>query len=393
MAETTAGADPRRWGVLALLFSARTVMAMQYQAIGALSPVLTDRFGVGLAEIGFLIGLYVAPGLIFAVPGSSIGQKFGERPVVAASLGLMAVGAFAMAATDRWDVFMAGHVIAGVGGVVINILLTKMVTDWFVGAEITTALAIFINSWPFGIALALVLFPPIVAALGLNAAFWLLGGLSVAVAFAVSYAYQTAPGAAVSGAPKSWPKGHTLRAVLAAGLCWGTFNGGLAVMFGLGTAMMVGQGAEPASAARATSLILWTLAVAAPIGGIIADRMGRGHEMIGIGVVVLAMLSPLSLDPTWTLAAYVAFGLFSGVVAGPIMGLPAQVLGPAERIAGMGLFFTVYYVVFVSAPALAGWLADTTGQIATAFWGAAVFEILALFSLIFFVRAARSISK
>ncbi len=368
-------------------------MAMQYQAIGALSPVLTDRFGVGLAEIGVLIGLYVAPGLVFALPGSSIGQRFGERPVVATSLGLMGLGAVLMALTDRWDVFLAGHVMAGVGGVVINILLTKMVTDWFAGAEITTALAIFINSWPFGIAVALVLFPPLVGMFGLSAAFWLLAALSVSVALIVGLAYRAPTEEVSSNAAKAWPKGATLHAVLAAGLCWGTFNGGLAVMFGLGTAMMVGQGADPAGAARITSLILWTLAIAAPIGGIIADRTGRGREMIGFGVVVLAVLAPLSLSPSWTLAAFVGFGIFSGMVAGPIMGMPAKVLTPAERTAGMGVFFTVYYVIFVSAPALAGWLADATQSIASAFWSAAGFELAALLALLLYVRAARAIRE
>ncbi len=391
MADTRAAADPRRWTILALLFAARTVMAMQYQAIGALSPVLTDRFGIGLAEIGVLIGLYVAPGLIFALPGSTIGQRFGERPVVAVSLGLMGAGAVLMASTDRWEVFVAGHVIAGFGGVVINILLTKMVTDWFAGAEITTALAIFINSWPFGIAVALVLFPPLVSAFGLASAFWILAILSVGVAALVVRLYRAPDDAVASGGPKTWPKGRALRAVLAAGLCWGTFNGGLAVMFGLGTALMVGQGVGPEEAARATSLILWTLAVAAPIGGVIADRTGRGREMIALGVVVLAGLAPLALAPQLTFVVFLAFGVFSGIVAGPIMGLPARVLAPAERIAGMGLFFTVYYVVFVSAPALAGVLADASGRISAAFWSAAGFELAALLALVLYVRAADAI--
>ncbi len=393
MTDTAPGADPRRWRILLLLFAARTVMAMQYQAIGALSPVLTDRFGVGLAEIGFLIGLYVVPGLVFALPGASIGQRFGERPVVSASLLLMAIGAALMALTDRWDVFLAGHVIAGIGGVVINILLTKMVTDWFAGAEITTALAIFINSWPFGIALALVIFPPLVGAFGLSAAFWSLVILSMGVALLVARAYRTPGGPDTAAAARTWPNGARLHAVLAAGLCWGTFNGGLAVMFGLGTAMMVGQGAEPASAARTTSLILWVLAVAAPIGGVIADRTGRGREMIAIGLVILAGLAPLSLAPSWTLVAFLGFGLFSGVVAGPIMSLAAPVLEPTQRIAGMGLFFTVYYVIFVSAPALAGWLADASGDLNAAFWSAAGFELAALLSLLLYRQAARAIRE
>ena len=62
-----------RWRILAILFIARTAMAVQYQSIAALSPVVQDRFGIGLAEIGFLIGLYFLPGMVVALPGSRIG--------------------------------------------------------------------------------------------------------------------------------------------------------------------------------------------------------------------------------------------------------------------------------------------------------------------------------
>ncbi|MEO0918584.1 MAG: MFS transporter [Pseudomonadota bacterium] len=94
-----------RWSILAILVAARTVMAMQYQVIGALSPFLIEGFGIGLAEIGVLIGLYVLPGVIFAIPGSAIGQRFGEKPVVIAATGLMAAGALLMASTSNYTVF------------------------------------------------------------------------------------------------------------------------------------------------------------------------------------------------------------------------------------------------------------------------------------------------
>ena len=41
----------------------------------------------------------------------------------------------------------------------LNVLMSKMVTDWFAGKEIGTAMAVFLNSWPLGIALALLALP------------------------------------------------------------------------------------------------------------------------------------------------------------------------------------------------------------------------------------------
>jgi len=63
-----------RWTVLALLFAVRTVMAFQYQSTAAVSPLLMQRYGVNFADIGLLIGLYLAPGIVLALPGANSGH-------------------------------------------------------------------------------------------------------------------------------------------------------------------------------------------------------------------------------------------------------------------------------------------------------------------------------
>jgi MFS family permease len=299
----------------------------------------------------------------------------------------MAAGAFAMATTDTWEIFLAGHLLAGLGGVLVNILMTKMVADWFAGAEITTALAIFINSWPLGIALGLVVFPPLALAFGVGSAFWLLTVLALTVGALVALFYRRPGDLRTAGGPRLWPRGEAMKAVLQAGVCWGAFNGGLAILFGLGTTLLVERGGTPEAAARATSLILWVLAVAAPMGGFIADRTGRGATMIVIGLIGLAVLSPLALLDDLTVPVFLAYGAVSGLVAGPIMSLPARALDPEMRIVGMGLFFTVYYAFIIAAPALAGSAAEFSGAVGTAFWCAAFLQLWALAGLVFHQRA------
>ena len=38
---------------------------------------------------------------------------------------------------------------------ILNVLMSKMVTDWFDGKEIATAMGILLTTWPLGLALAL----------------------------------------------------------------------------------------------------------------------------------------------------------------------------------------------------------------------------------------------
>src|ERR1700682_6468864 len=50
-----------RWIILAVLFVVRLTMAFQFQSVAAVAPLLGTQFGVSLADIGILIGLYFTP--------------------------------------------------------------------------------------------------------------------------------------------------------------------------------------------------------------------------------------------------------------------------------------------------------------------------------------------
>src|ERR1700726_1334985 len=92
-----------RWFVLAVLFVVRLTMAFQFQSVAAVAPLLGQAFGVGLADIGMLIGLYFAPGIALALPGAAIGQRFGDKRTVLVALLLMLIGGLAMALSPSWS--------------------------------------------------------------------------------------------------------------------------------------------------------------------------------------------------------------------------------------------------------------------------------------------------
>jgi MFS family permease len=128
-----------RWFVLTVLFAVRLTMAFQFQSVAAVAPLLNNAFAVSLADVGILIGLYFAPGAALALPGGAIGQRFGDRRTVSVALLLMLIGQLAMAVSDSWSVQIAGRLVSGAGGVMLNVQMTKMVADWFSGKEIATA--------------------------------------------------------------------------------------------------------------------------------------------------------------------------------------------------------------------------------------------------------------
>ena len=361
-----------RWGVLAVLFLVRLTMAFQFQSVAAVAPLLSGKFGVSLADIGLLIGLYFAPGVVLSLPGGAIGQKFGDKRTALIALVLMLVGSLAMALTDLWSLQIAGRLVAGAGGVLLNVQLTKMITDWFAGKEMATAMAIFVNSWPAGVALSLLSLPLIGTAYGLAAVHLFVAAL-IAVG-AVMAAFYRAPEHAIAGVASSARLSvQVMMAVIVAGLIWGLFNLGFAMIFSFGPTMLVERGYTIAQSGSVISIVLWLAVFSVPLGGFVADRLKRPQFVLVAGSLLFALLMLLLAHSGVVIPLVVALGLISGQPAGPMMSLPARVLEPATRALGMGIFYTLYYAAMTVGPIVAGAAAKWTGSAAAAFdFGAAV---------------------
>jgi MFS family permease len=145
-----------RWGILAVLFTVRAVMGFQFQSIASTSVFLVDDLGIEFIEIGTLVGLYLLPGVVFAYPSGALGKRFGDARIVIIGLILMAVGGYIVGFSQDYSTAMVGRVLCGTGAILLNVLVTKMLIDWFSGREVIAAMAILVNSWPFDIALGLI---------------------------------------------------------------------------------------------------------------------------------------------------------------------------------------------------------------------------------------------
>ena len=361
-----------RWGVVAVLFTVRLTMAFQFQSVAAVAPLLGPKFGVSLADIGLLIGLYFTPGIALALPGGAIGQRFGDKVTVLAALTLMLVGGLLMAVSDLWGVQIAGRLIAGGGGVLLNVQMSKMVTDQFAGKEIATAMAIFANSWPAGVALSLLTLPAIGAAHGVTAVY-----LAVAAAVALgilllAVTYQPPAQVAVAATSARLDR-HTIAAVMVAGLIWGLFNVGFAMIFSFGPSLLVERAWSMTAAGSAISIVLWLAVVSVPLGGMLADRTRRPQTILVVTCILFAILMLLLPRTGAVIPIVIALGLFCGQSAGPVLGLPASVLKPETRSIGMGIFYTVYYGAMMLGPVIGGACAKWSGSAGAAFdFGAAM---------------------
>ncbi|CAN7424843.1 MFS transporter [Mesorhizobium caraganae] len=350
-----------RWTILAVLFVARTAMAFQFQSVGAVAPLVSDSLGASLADIGVLIGLYLAPGVALALPGATIGRRYGDKATVLAGLLMMLAGEMLMTTSTSWNLQVGGRLIGGTGGVLLNVLMTKMVADWFTGREIATAMAIYINSWPAGIAIALVLLPAIGTTFGMTAVGVAVSLLVIASIGLMTFVYRTPEVRPAGGIERSGISAGTTYALIAAGLIWCLYNVGFAMVFSFGPSMLVERGWSNSAAGSTISIVLWLATLSVPLGGFLTDRTKRGGAVLALGCVGFALLMLVLSRSGPVLPLIIAMGVVCGLPAGATMSLPARLLDQRTRSIGMGVFYTVYYAGMLAGPAIGGKLAVWAG--------------------------------
>jgi MFS family permease len=370
-----------RWLMLAVLFLARTAVGFQFQSVAALGPVMVAELSIDYATLGTLVGLYLLPGVLLAIPGGVLGQRFGDKRVSLIGLGLMIAGGLLVAVGATPLSIGLGRVVSGTGAVLLNILLAKMVTDWFAKREIVLAMALLVSSWPVGIGLALVLMPPLAAAFSTAGAL-AFTVLASAAALLLLLVYRPPVGLPIGGSGLQLAlSAREWSLCILSGLVWGLFNVAYAAVLVFGPAFLMAGGNSPAAAAAAVSLVSWVVLVSLPTGGYLAQRLDAPNLLMGGCFAALALLAAglaMGMPP---LLACALFGLVAGPPCGLIMAMPGEVLTARNRAAGMGVYFTCYYLAMTALIPMAGALRDATRDAAAPLWFAAATLIGATLAL------------
>jgi predicted MFS family arabinose efflux permease len=373
----------RRWVILGVLFLARTAMGFQYQTIGSVAPSLISELRIGFSEVGTLIGLYHISGVLLSLPGGLIIQRVGDKKLCAGGLAAMAFGGLVIALSHSYAGVFTGRLISGMGGILFNLVITKMTADWFARREIVLAMAVILSTWPFGIALGLVTQPLIVEAFGWREVALISGGFCLVSLLLVVFCYRSPPdegSAGVDGPAMGrglgLPPVRIVAPVIAAGLMWGSFNAGVVGYFSFVPALLAERGGMTmAQSGALTSLALCVGMLSIPFGGVIAQWLRKPSTTIVLFCSCAATALALIAAGVPPLFACIAFGLAIGPPPGVITSLPTRIMTPAERPAGFGVFYTCHFLLQATGPAVGGWLHDSAGASTAVSFAAAMFVV------------------
>ena len=324
-------------------------------------------------QLRWLVGIYLMPGIVIALPGGLLGRKFGDKRLVLVGLALMSAGGIWLGLATSFAEANAARSLCGIGAVMLNVLATKMVADLFDGKERLLAMSILINSWPIGIGGALLVVGQLAERQG-----WPWGMFSTAafaaIGFAVVAAIYRVPANVAASATTGLGLDTLTRTewqrLLLSSLPWLLYNASFQIVLAFMPSFFVDNGFHLARAASLSAVIAIGFVLGVQAGGVLLKRSAHPDLICyaalgGWGVAILA-LSSGAAPLLWVVLG----GLLGGLPAAALVSLPAEVLRPESRSAGMGVFFTVYYFGCAILPTGAGVLYDRAGG-GAALWMAA----------------------
>jgi predicted MFS family arabinose efflux permease len=259
-----------------------------------------------------------------------------------------------------------------------------MVLDRFSGAALAPALGLMLMAWPCGIGVALVVLPLLGS--DWRAGLWLSAAVCAASFLPLWFALPRAAGAGAAPARAGGLLSAEWAPLLSAATCWAFYNAAFVVALGFAPAFLVARGWPAEQAGLATSLIGFGILPLLPLGGAVAERLGRPVAtvlgcMLGMAACLAAVVA--GGNP------WVGLGLF-GLLAGPpaslVMAMVGRSLSAPSRAFGMGVHYTVFYGALAALPPVAGLARDVTDAPAAPLLAGVAFLLVALAALAVYLR-------
>ena len=381
-----------RWAMLGVIFLTRASLGFMFQSIAALTTFLVPAFELTYAEVGLLMGLFMLPGVVIALPGGLLGQRFGSLRVVVSGLVLMVVGGTVVSYAPGLHTAALGRAIGGVGSVLVNIILARLVADWFRERELQTAMGLMLSAWPFGMALALVILGPVAEVTSWRLAEYLTvvaAGLALGL-IVLGYREPAADHAAAAGPEPGrfhlGVPGHVWALAISAGVGWALLNASVIVVASFAPSFLMTRGLSLGEAGGITGVALWISILSVPLGGLVADRLKRPRLLMMVGCIATAVTIACAARAPWPAFWLVASGILLGLPPGIMMSLLPRAVRPEHLATALGVFYALFYLGMAVSQTVAGALRDLTGDASTPLLFASVLMMCTIAAIFMFWR-------
>jgi predicted MFS family arabinose efflux permease len=354
----------RRWLILASTVVSFFAVGVTFFAVPPLIPELMIRFGLSHLAIGVLVGAISVPAVLFSIPVGAAVDRWPARAAGNVALSLMGLGALIFALAPSYAALFIGRLLFGVGGLVINLLLARLVSTAFADRELALAMGIFNAVYPASMIAMFTLHPKLLAAFGWRGELLVLAGL-VAVATPLHNLAVPRELRGEETATEQTSERRVTGPLFALAISWLVFFAAYASIFTFAPEWAGGGG----SALLTVSLIPWVALFLAPLAGAFIDRTGRAAPWVLSGQLILCgVLAAMALRVIHPVPAMLLVGVSFATVATATYSLPAVLVSAARIGFAFGFITAFSNLGNIAGPAAAGAIRDHLGGWAVA-WG------------------------
>jgi len=360
--------DPA-WVVILAGVSVALHVAKLPPAIAALQQGL----GLSLLQAGFLLSTVQVAGMAAGVAFGALADALGARRSMLLGLGLLALASAAGGVAQGVTMLLLLRAVEGFGFLLVVLPVPGLMRQLVVPGRLSRMLGLWGAYMPFGTALALLIGPLWINAWGWRAWWWLLGGLSLAMALWLA---RAVPANAGGAAPQPLPWAERLgRTLSAPGPWWvamsfAVYAGQWLAVIGFQPSIYMKAGVSGA----ATGLLTAAAAAINMAGNMAAGRALQAGvaptRLLRIGFVTMGLaavaayggMGAISVPPVLRYAAVLVFSGVGGLIPATLFSLAVR-LAPGEQT----LSSTVGWMQQWSAlgqfagPPLVAWVTSRSG--------------------------------
>jgi predicted MFS family arabinose efflux permease len=362
---TTSSLADRRWLILVSSVFSFFAIGATFFVVPPLVPELVARFGLSHFKVGLLMGAISVPAVFLAIAVGLAVDRWEPRRVGVISLGLMFVGAITFATAPTFGLLFAGRLLFGVGGLVVNLMLARLLTAAFAGRELALAMGVFMATYPASMITVYSLHPVLIERVGWRNELLLLAAL-VGLAIPLFLVAVGRPGSSDLPTERRRVSLKVSPSLAALALTWMLF-------FSVHSSVLTfapewaGGGA---TALLIVTIVMWVAMIGSPLIGTLIDRTSSPTRWVVGGLLIqgatLAGTASGLLSPT---SAMLGIGLAATLVPTAVYALPGLLAEPERVGFAFGFITSFSNLGTIVGPAAIGVVLDRTGSW-TLVWGA-----------------------
>ncbi len=353
---TTSSLADRRWLILLSSVFSFFAIGATFFVVPPLVPELVARFGLSHFKVGLLMGAISVPAVFLAIAVGLAVDRWEPRRVGVISLGLMFVGAITFATAPTFGLLFAGRLLFGVGGLVVNLMLARLLTAAFAGRELALAMGVFMATYPASMITVYSLHPVLIERIGWRNELLLLAAL-VGLAIPLFLIAVGRPGSSDLPTEHRRVSLKVSPSLAALALTWMLF-------FSVHSSVLTfapewaGGGA---TALLIVTIVMWVAMIGSPLIGTLIDRTSSPTRWVVGGLLIqgatLAGTASGLLTPT---SAMLGIGLAAALVPTAVYALPGLLVEPERVGFAFGFITSFSNLGTIVGPAAIGVLLDRT---------------------------------